>query len=93
MKDQIDGADGVCVGGEALAIAGCLKVHHGSSGGEDAPIYCVGEGLLQREAVTGARRRKRGYLLAVSHGGQCENAKKDRYGRARIQGQEELLID
>jgi hypothetical protein len=74
-------------------IAGGLKVHHGRPGGKDAPVHGVDEGLLLREAKTCARRRERGYLLAVSHGGQCKNAKQVRYGRARLQGQEELLIE
>ena len=91
VKNQIDGADGVRVGGEALAVAVCSKVDHGGSGGKDTPVNGVGEGLLLREAVTGARRRERGYLLPVSHGGQCEEAKDRCCLRARLHSRAWLL--
>ena len=46
MEEQVDGADGVGVGGDALAVAVGLKVEYGGAGGKDSPIDGVGEGLL-----------------------------------------------
>ncbi len=58
VEEQIDGADGVGAGGDVLAVACRLKVHHGCSGGKDTPVDGIGEGLPLRKAEAGARRRE-----------------------------------
>ena len=75
VKEQVDGADGVGRGGDALAIAGRLKVDDRRAGGKDTPIHGVGEGLLLGKAEAGARRRERWRLLAARCGGQGKSAK------------------
>ncbi len=85
VEEQVDGAAGVRVGVDALAVADGLKVQHGRSGGKNPPIDRVGEGLLLRKAEARAWRREQRLLLAVSHHGeQSEGAKKGDCGYARL---------
>ncbi len=92
VEDEVDGADGVGVGGQAFAVPHSLKVKNGRSGGEDAPVHGIGECLLLRETEPGARGRKLRRLLGVSHGGQCKGAKNGGDVRARLQCREWLLV-
>ncbi len=82
VEEQVDGADGVGVGGELLAIAGRLKMDDCGSGGENAPVDRIGEGLVLREAEARARtgklreRRSRGRsLLGMQERSDGESAK------------------
>ena len=59
VKEQVDGADRVGVGREFLAVTDGFEVNDGSSCGEDAPVDCVGEGLILGEAEARARRGER----------------------------------
>jgi hypothetical protein len=42
VEEHVDGANGVSVGSDAFAVAGCLKVENSCSGGKDAPVDGVG---------------------------------------------------
>ncbi len=93
VKQHIDGADGIRVGGDALAIARCLKVQNGRPGRKDAPVNGVDEGLLLGKGEGSARGSERGHLLAVTDSGQGEGAKSGCYGIAFLHRQGGLLRD
>ena len=97
VEEHVDGAAGVGDGGDALAVAGLLKVDDGGAGGKDAPIDGVGEGLLLGKAEAGARRRERSELLGwpVPEGRGCQgkSAKEADCVRACLQCSARLLMD
>jgi hypothetical protein len=84
VEEQIDGAGGVGVGGDALAIALGLEVNYGCSGGKYAPVDGVAEGLPGREGVASARWWKGRSLLPVCDGSEGEDTKKIEYSRAHL---------
>ena len=66
MKDEIDGAAGICGGDDPLAIAGRLKVDDRGAGGKDTPIHRIGERLLSAGKLKPARGGiEDGGILAV----------------------------
>jgi len=76
MEDQIDGANGVGVGGQALVVAVGLKVEHGGSGGKDPPVHGIAEGLcFWGKLNPGRGGAKRAHLLGSRSGGQGKNTK------------------
>ncbi len=87
VKEQIDGADGVGVGGDALQVAALLKVEHGGAGGKDPPVDSVGKGLLLREAERRAGWGKRGQLLAGSQEDRRKGAEDGSCGALSIRMQ------
>ena len=39
VEEQVDGANGVGIGGDPLPISDCLKVQNGRSGRKDTPVH------------------------------------------------------
>src|SRR6185369_12318930 len=58
VEEQVDGTGGVGVGGKFFPIAGGFETNDRGSGGEDSPVYGIGEGLVLRKAIASARRRQ-----------------------------------
>jgi hypothetical protein len=73
VKQQIDGANGVRIGGDAFAVAGRLKVQDRSASGENPPVDCVDERLLLGKAETCPGRRQGARLLGSGTRGQGKN--------------------
>ena len=74
MEQQVDGTNGVGIGGYALQVAGVLKMKHRSTGGKDAPVDRIGKGLLLRKAEPRPGCGKRRSLLAKCQQPQCNAA-------------------
>src|SRR6185437_5912459 len=74
-----------------LAVARRVEVDHRGAGGKDAPVNCVGKGLLLGEAEARPGRRQRVVLLAVGSDAQRDSAKDDRQVGARFQRRAWLL--
>jgi hypothetical protein len=74
VEEQVDRANRVGVGGDALKAAVFFEVEDGGASGKDAPVNRIGERLLLREGETRTGRIELGNLLADSPKGRCKGA-------------------